>query len=187
MTNRRTRRGADADSTGLLAAQIEHSNDVIEELPDADDRAYETDADQRLDETLTDAIEAAETVSNDMLVCVLRFELAGHHLKHGDREPMTAHEPETETEDGRRGAGQCDICDEPIDLDKHDAEAIGIDREGEYEVTPEEAIEAVASSLELSSASADQKLAEALREKNRYCVHKPCFERTGLADEEVWG
>lgn len=68
-------------NTGSIAAQIEHSEDAIDELPD--DRQYERDAHQQLDEALSTAIEAAENVDNSMLVCVLRFELAGHHLKHG--------------------------------------------------------------------------------------------------------
>lgn len=82
-------------------------------------------------------------------------------------------------------AGRCDWCGKTVDMDGGDHLLIAADEDfgnEEYNVSPQEAADAIADALESIGGPQDGMLADVLRENPSYRLHGRCFEESALSD-----
>lgn len=88
-----------------------------------------------------------------------------------------------------QNAGRCDLCGSPIDMSSDDRLVMqefgipdGADVPDEFQISDQEAADAVADALEaVGDSGADYELAQVIRDDLEIRVHRDCLDETNFA------
>lgn len=88
-------------------------------------------------------------------------------------------------QDIRQNAGRCDWCGSPVDMESGDVLTIASEEDfgnEEHDVSPQEAVDAIADAMKAIGCPKDEMLADTLREEIGYRLHERCFQESALEE-----